>query len=735
MTWHHWKIIIANDDCLSRIINIANTWIELGHWPKYFKVSTTIVIPKPNKSSYDHPKAFRPIVLLNTLSKLIEKVIAKRLQFIVASNNFIHPCQLGGLKFKSTADASIALTHIIRSGWARGRATSSLSFDVSQFFPSLNHHLLVLILEKAGLDPKVTAFFANYLIQRSTTYLWNNLSSSLLEVNVGVGQGSALSPILSTLYLSPLLYILENRLKNLIIPVSILLFVDNGLLIVQNKSFIISNSHLFCSYNILSKLLDSFGLAIEHSKTEIFHFSRSQDAFNPPPLDLSMLGGLILRPKDSWRYLGFIFDCKLSFHKHIDYYVNKALSTVKCMKILRNSSRGISPLQKRFLYRCCALPIALYSFQMWYYNKAPISYHMKILNKLQRRAAVWILGAFKTSPAEGIKAIASIIPIRFHLQKNARRSQIRPLKLPDNHILKRLMNDNPPRPNSTNSFNIGSLTNHQRTLTKGHLIDSSIKSNGIVPSFSPLDPEFSPGHCIIDNFSNRFSFNLVNRKEKEIHKIRAQELDEMVLSNSSIPNTALVVTDASIKNDITTSISHIHSANCPLIKTVHHASFVTSSEAELFAIRYGINQACSLDNISKIIIVIYSIHAARKIFNSDFSPFQIYATAILKELRKFFISSNTNSIEFWECPSKLKWRFHHDADKDSKSFMVTPSYPCKISWDFCKKSDSDDIINQWKMTFQASEGKGKQFLDLLNDDLNAIELSYTKGGPWCCGNH
>jgi len=163
LMWRHWKIIIANDDCLSRIINIANTCIELGHWPKYFKVSTTIVIPKPNKSSYDHSKAFRPIVLLNTLGKLIEKVIAERFQFIVASNNFIHPCQLGGLKFKSTADASIALTHIIRSGWARGRSTSSLSFDVSQYFPSLNHRLLILILEKARLDPKVSAFFANYL--------------------------------------------------------------------------------------------------------------------------------------------------------------------------------------------------------------------------------------------------------------------------------------------------------------------------------------------------------------------------------------------------------------------------------------------------------------------------------------------------------------------------------------------------------------------------------------------
>jgi len=230
------------------------------------------------------------------------------------------------------------LTHIVQSGWAKGKATSFLAFDISQFFPSLNHHFLVFILEKAGLDPKVVFFFLNYLTQRSMKYLWNNFLSPPFEVNIGVGQGSVLSPILSSLYLSPLLFILENRFKNLNIPISILSFVNDGLFIVQDKSFHISNSHLFCSYNILSKLLDSFGLVIEHSKTEIFHFSRSQGIFNPPPLDLSPLGGPILRPKDSWRYLGFIFDQKLSFHKHIDHYANKAISTVKCMKLLGNSS-------------------------------------------------------------------------------------------------------------------------------------------------------------------------------------------------------------------------------------------------------------------------------------------------------------------------------------------------------------------------------------------------------------
>jgi len=90
-----------------------------------------VVIPKSNKALHNFPKLFRPIVLLNMLCKLIEKVISKRLQFLTAVNYFIHPSQLGGLKFKSTTDASIALTYIICSGWVKNILTSTLAFNLA----------------------------------------------------------------------------------------------------------------------------------------------------------------------------------------------------------------------------------------------------------------------------------------------------------------------------------------------------------------------------------------------------------------------------------------------------------------------------------------------------------------------------------------------------------------------------------------------------------------------------
>ena len=255
LSWSHLKIILKDDNYLNIIISIANTCIELGYWPSHFKRSTMIVIPKPNKKSYDLPKAFRPIVLLNTVGKLIKKVIGERLQFNTASNEFIHPSQLGGLKFKSTIDVDATLTYIIRTGWVKNLSTSTFTFNIAQFFPLLNHHLLSLIMRKVGFDNHVVSFFSNYLVDRKTNYFWNNFMSSVFNINVGVGQGSALSPILSALYLLPFIYILENCLKNLKIPISIISFVDNSLFISQSNSFDISNSHLFYSYNILTIFL------------------------------------------------------------------------------------------------------------------------------------------------------------------------------------------------------------------------------------------------------------------------------------------------------------------------------------------------------------------------------------------------------------------------------------------------------------------------------------------------
>ena len=92
ISWRHLKAIMHNLLCLKNIINIANICINLRYWPLHFKMLISIIIPNPNKALYNIPKMFRPIVLLNMLGKLIEKVIGKRLQFQALSKNVIYLC-------------------------------------------------------------------------------------------------------------------------------------------------------------------------------------------------------------------------------------------------------------------------------------------------------------------------------------------------------------------------------------------------------------------------------------------------------------------------------------------------------------------------------------------------------------------------------------------------------------------------------------------------------------------
>ena len=93
----------------------------------------------------------------------------------------------------------------------------------------------------------------------------------------------------------------------------------------------------------------------------------------------------------------------------------------------------------------------------------------------------------------------------------------------------------------------------------------------------------------------------------------------------------------SIKNQVATLIAHIHVHDNPVIKTLYHIVNVTSTEAEIFTIRYSINQATQLANINHIVIIINLLHATEQIFDSLVYPYQIHSVIISRELSKFFI--------------------------------------------------------------------------------------------------
>jgi len=194
-------------------------------------------------------------------------------------------------------------------------------------------------------------------------------------------------------------------------------------------------------------------------------------------------------------------------------------------------------------------------------------------------------GAFQTSPILSVEAIAGLVPIHLHLKKLYGRFLLQQSSLLSNHIIYSILSLKEIQEHKSHNVSIDHLTAKQRSQLKSSIIDVDDKSNQCFPSFSFFNKKFKPGNCITDTFLDYFSFYPHSLDIKEHFK----KLEEIILRASSDPFSTIVMLDVSIKNQVTTSISHIHSFDKPVIKTLHSAINITIAEAELFTIQCGIN--------------------------------------------------------------------------------------------------------------------------------------------------
>jgi hypothetical protein len=448
LTWPCIKAILTHDSIAQMIARLFTSCIQNSYWPSQLKASLTVVIPKPNKQSYVSLKAYRPIVLLSCLGKLGEKIIADYIQFDCIKYSLLHPAQCGGVRHHSTEDAGILLTNHIRAARKNQMHTTCLAMDIAQFFPSINHILLVATLERMGFPQNMCAFFAHYLQDRSTRFMWNGVQTDPADCSVGVGQGSALSPILSALAIVPSLTAISQLLpvSNAHLWISLLVYVDDGTLTVSSNSLTYNALQIQSLYPYINQAFTHAGIFLEPDKLETMHFPRPRYQGPLPTLHIQADGReYFIEPKDTWRYLGFFFDPQLSFKKHVNYYSTQALSTVRSYPLLGNSNRGLTPQHKRLLYLSCILPIMTYGFRLWYQPQQRQKTLIKTLSQAQHTAAKWIIGAFRTSPRGGTEILAGLLPLHLHLRKLFSRSVIRFQSLPHSHILQRATQLSPPR--------------------------------------------------------------------------------------------------------------------------------------------------------------------------------------------------------------------------------------------------------------------------------------------------
>ena len=173
------------------IYDLLSPLVVYGSHPLTIMQGDGIVLNKPGKSSYYSPSSFRVIVLLQTFSKMLERIMNSRLSCTARATVLLNPHQCGSLAGLSASDSVTSLTHDVKTLQMAGRKVSTLFLDSKGGFDNVNPATLCGMLRAKGVNP--------YLVSWTMSFLSGRLCRLLYH-----WQGYPVSPLLFVIYLSRL---------------------------------------------------------------------------------------------------------------------------------------------------------------------------------------------------------------------------------------------------------------------------------------------------------------------------------------------------------------------------------------------------------------------------------------------------------------------------------------------------------------------------------------------------
>jgi len=406
---------------------------QLGYHPSYWRSSTTVIIPKPGKASYDIPKSYRPIALLNCLGKVLEKIMATRLSWLVENHNLLYKDQLGGRSQRSAPDAVMALVHHVENAKSNGQVASALFMDVKGAFDNVSAERLVVTMKKMGLPFSIVDWVESFLSERKTQLAFDGLTEAMGPVQTGIPQGSPISPILFLIYLQPLFEHLSSLHPDTFFPS----YIDDVGIVVSGPTEASNARHLQQIADTTLHWSRENALTFDGPKTELIHFIKRRIPRPPAAVSITLNGSQI-SPSDKVKWLGIWLDQNLTFHHHIKERTASATRAYFALKRLASTQSGLTVKAMRLLYQSAIIPVMDYGAEVWFKGERQ-SNLISELQKVQNKALRSVLGAFRTSPSAALEVEAAVPPVIVRLKNTRRKFGLRLLTLPLNHTLRNLV--------------------------------------------------------------------------------------------------------------------------------------------------------------------------------------------------------------------------------------------------------------------------------------------------------
>ena len=339
------------------LCHIFNLSLQTGFIPERFKIAKVVPVYKSgDKHLFTN---YRPISLLSSFSKILEKIVAKQMYAFLYSKNILFKHQYGFRKGHSTSHVLVQFLSKIHEALNKNvpEYTLGIFLDLKKAFDTVDHGILLRKLDHYGFRGVANSWFENYLIGRFQYVSIEGVDSEKRELKFGVPQGSVLGPLLFLIFINDL----PNSSNFLTF-----LFADDTTLQLSSKDV----RHLFSEANkqlkVISVWFQSNRLTLNTSKTRYAVF-RSKNMILPADLSLKICNEDISRigvdmPERSFKFVGHIIDEHLNWTHHIRYVQNK-ISTGNFFLAKAKNFLPCSILLS--LYNCLIKPHLEYGILTW----------------------------------------------------------------------------------------------------------------------------------------------------------------------------------------------------------------------------------------------------------------------------------------------------------------------------------------------------------------------------------
>ena len=323
------------------LAHIFNLSLKTGIFPNKLKVSRVVPIFKNgDKHLCDN---YRPISLVNTIAKILEKIVAVKFSNHLELNKLLYIHQFGFQKKLSTEHNLLHLTNYVSKALNDDEFCIGIFLDLKKAFDVVPHDILLKKLNYLGVNDNALAWFNSYLSGRTQCVNINGILSSPRNINISVMQGSVLGPLLFLCFINDL-----HTASKLFT----LLFADDTCCLYAGKN--LKDLIKFCN-DELQKIANWFSankLAVNVNKCKyiIFHnkgkklqfdnekiifncneFGKDDFSENILPLD-RIHADANLAENRCFKYLGILLDENLSFRNHIDYICKKLSKSLFCLR-------------------------------------------------------------------------------------------------------------------------------------------------------------------------------------------------------------------------------------------------------------------------------------------------------------------------------------------------------------------------------------------------------------------